>query len=110
MTLTYPCDRCGSTVTTEYHGGDRPHFCPACRAERNRERSRKVNGSISAQRRAIADALQFEDRTPLIMPQDRLKLALKAKAIVLGVSYEWAATVWIHGSAGRQFRRDGAYL
>lgn len=46
---------------------------------------------------------------PFIPPQDRLKLAIKAKVIVLSLPSWYPIDKWIHGEGGRQFMIDGGY-
>lgn len=46
---------------------------------------------------------------PFIPPEDRLKLAIKAKMDALSLPDWYPMDKWIHGEGGKQFMTDGGY-
>lgn len=53
MESEFVCAQCGKRVTREWngHGGNRPRFCDACRADRKRASNRRKNVEVNAVRK-----------------------------------------------------------
>jgi hypothetical protein len=108
------CLDCDAPFVTQ---GKSAKYCPSCREERNRQRSkerRQRDKSHSKQAHPLIHYRQYhdyeEDRVPIIPPEKRREMALQAKAEALGMSLSWVKETWLLGEAGKHFLAMGRYL